>query len=94
MEKKERNITIHIDSVTHRLRIPIGEEIEENYRKAETLLNKRVEVYKKKFPNRDIWQMVAYEFAVEYYKLISQYYATPLKGMEELMEILGQEPDK
>lgn len=93
MEKEERNITIHIDAVTHKLRIPIGEDTEECYRKAETLLNQRVEVYKKKFPNMDIWQMVAYEMAVEYQKLMAQYHTTPLREMQELMNILGQEDD-
>lgn len=91
MQEDELVIRIPISGLVYKLRIPRKDE--PVYRAAGKLLQQRLDFYEKKFdlPYPDILSMVAYEFAVEYSKLQTQYHAAPISVMDSLSEMIDNE---
>lgn len=86
-------ITIRVCGVAYKLSIPRKDE--EIYRNAAALLNERIDHYRDKFnvQHTDILSMVAFEFAVEYHKLLNQYQNTPASVMNQLAQMLATQMD-
>ncbi len=90
----EDKIKININTNGIITSLSIKPEDEELYRKAGKLLNERIDIYNRKFrsldlPYTNILNMVAYEFAVEYIKLLNTKETMPQDEINELSELLN-----